>query len=42
LKNLKRGENFGDIEVDERMILKWIVKSRVGSAWIELAGDRFQ
>jgi hypothetical protein len=39
--NLREGDHLEDPDVDERIILKWILqKSDGGMDWIDLAQDR--
>jgi hypothetical protein len=38
-KNLKKRDNIGDLGVDGRVILKWILKEWDGLDWIRLAQD---
>jgi len=41
LVNLKERHHLEDIDVDGRIILKWILK-KYGVDWIQLAQDRVQ
>jgi hypothetical protein len=39
--NLREGNNLGDLDVNGRIILKWIFEKWVGGMdWIDLAHDR--